>query len=184
MTVPAAKVVAWFTGLSGAGKSTIASRVADQLTAAGVRVATVDGDAVRARLTRHLGFTADDIRENNRCIAYLCVDALATHDVVLVPVIAPLRDARAAARARIGAPFVEVQVLASLATVASRDPKGLYADVREGRRGPLIGMPDAVPYESPEHPDITLDTEHHSPENLAAQLTAFVVARLSPRETP
>lgn len=180
----APKVVAWFTGLSGAGKSTIAALVAEQLTTAGIPVTTVDGDAVRARLTRHLGFSADDIRENNRCIADLCVEALATSDVVLVPVIAPLRDARAAARMRIGTPFVEVQVLASLATVSSRDPKGLYADVRDGRRGPLIGMPTAVPYETPEAPEVTLDTEQHTPGELATQLTAFIVHRLHRQEQP
>lgn len=166
--------VAWFTGLSGAGKSTIAELAAARLTAEGRRVAMLDGDAVRARFHRHLGFTPADIRENNRLIAELCVEALVDHDVVLVPVISPFRDARDAARDRIGAPFAEVHVKAGLETVMSRDPKGLYLAVREGRRPALIGMSADVPYEPPLHPDLVLDTEAHSAARLADALVTFL----------
>src|SRR5438874_2199244 len=119
-------LVAWFTGLSGSGKSTIAHLVTEQLRASGRRVLVLDGDAVRDREHRHLVFTPADIRENNRLIAELCRRSLGDTDVILVPVISPFRDARAAARAQLGAVFHEVYIKASLEAVSSRDPKGLY----------------------------------------------------------
>lgn len=162
--------VAWFTGLSGAGKSTIAGLVEQRLTARGLRVAVLDGDVVRARYATPLGFSPDDIRENNRRIAELCLEALPTTDVILVPVISPFRDARDAARARIGDAFVEVYVAASPAQVQARDPKGLYADAAAGRRAPLIGFRADLPYEAPLRPEVVLDTERASAEALADQL--------------
>lgn len=164
--------VAWFTGLSGSGKSTIAELVVARLGDAGWRVTVLDGDAVRARYPDPLGFTPADIRENNRRIAELCVEALPVSDVILVPVISPFRDARAAARARIGAAFLEVYVRAGLATVRRRDPKGLYADADAGRRPPMIGLREDVPYEAPEGAEVVLDTEQLSASALADALIA------------
>lgn len=167
--------VAWFTGLSGSGKSTIAGLASEALRDRGLRVSILDGDAVRDRAHRHLGFTPADISENNRLIAGLCRDALADHDVVLVPVISPFRDARAEAKRVIGTPFVEVYVKASLDEVATRDPKGLYRDAREGRLHGLIGFAADMPYEPPDDPDLILDTERDDARNCAAHLVAFLM---------
>ena len=168
--------VAWFTGLSGSGKSTIAGLVSAALRDRGLRVSILDGDAVRGRAHRHLGFTPADISENNRLIAGLCRDALGDHDVVLVPVIAPFRDARAEAKRIIGTPFVEVYVKASLDEVATRDAKGLYRDAREGRLHGLIGFAPEVPYEPPDDPDVVLDTERDDAAHCAAHLVAFLIS--------
>jgi adenylyl-sulfate kinase len=168
-------VVAWFTGLSGAGKTTIATRAAALLAGRGLRVATLDGDAVRATRHRHLGFSPEDIRENNRLLAELCREAAGTHDVVLVPVISPFRDARASARGIIGRGFVEVFVNASLDEVGRRDTKGLYARARAGTMPGLIGVSPDVPYEPPLDPDVTLDTERLDPAACAAALVEHLL---------
>lgn len=172
-------VVAWLTGLSGAGKSTIAGQAADLLRADGRCVQILDGDVVRTELHRHLGFSPADIRENNRLIAGLCTASARTYDVILVPIISPFRDARAAARAEIGASFVEVYVRASMSEVMRRDPKGLYQQVRAGRLTGLIGLSPDVPYEAPEAPDIVLDTEATDAATCARQLAALLEARVA-----
>jgi adenylylsulfate kinase len=169
--------VAWFTGLSGAGKSTIAELAAALLRERGCRVIIIDGDTVRAQRHRHLGFSPSDIRENNRLIVDLCREALAAHDIVLVPIISPFRDARHAARLALGGAFFEVHVKASLAAVARRDPKGLYRQASEGRLTGLIGLSPEVQYEVPLDADIVLDTEASDPRSCAATLTAALLDR-------
>ncbi|HEY7449286.1 MAG TPA: adenylyl-sulfate kinase [Vicinamibacterales bacterium] len=164
--------VAWFTGLSGAGKSTIAELAATMLRERDQRVAIIDGDTVRAQRHRHLGFSPSDIRENNRLIVELCREALASHDVILVPIISPFRDARDAARRALGEAFVEVHVKASLTAVARRDPKGLYRQAAEGRLPGLIGLSPEVQYEAPVDADVVLDTESSDPRACAATLVA------------
>lgn len=170
-------IVAWFTGLSGSGKSTIAGHVAGLLRASGRSVRILDGDVVRTELHRHLGFSPADIRENNRLIADLCRQSLDRYDVILVPVIAPFRDARAAARALLGPAFVEVYVRASMPEVMRRDPKGLYQQVQEGRLTGFIGLSPDVPYEPPEAPEIVLDTEANDAEACARELASLLGAR-------
>jgi len=167
--------VAWFTGLSGSGKSTIAELAAAMLRARGLRVAVLDGDAVRERLHRHLGFSPSDIRENNRLVAGLCVDTLADHDVVLVPIIAPFRDARAEARRVIGDAFLEIHVRASLPELMRRDPKGLYRAAQAGTMTGLIGVAPEVPYEPPDQPDLVLDTERQDARACADALVGLLL---------
>lgn len=174
-------LVAWFTGISGSGKTTIAELVAARLTPLGLRVCILDGDAVRASAHRHLGFSPADIRENNRLLAMLCRDALANHDVVLVPVISPFRDAREGARRVLGAAFAEIYVKASLTEVARRDPKGLYQRVQAGELRGFIGIAPEVPYEPPDQPDLVLDTEQDGPGACASRLVEFL---LRPRTHP
>ena len=168
--------VAWFTGLSGAGKTTIANRVADILGRQGQSILLLDGDDVRDGPHRHLGFGPEDIRTNNRLIVGICRDNLADHDVILVPIISPFRDSRAHARSVLGSSFVEVYVRASLDEVMRRDPKGLYRQVRNDRLPGFIGVAPQVPYEPPESPEVTLDTERHPPEACAEQLVEFLAA--------
>ena len=167
--------VAWLTGLSGAGKSTIATLAAAMLRDRGVSVSVLDGDVVRQHRHAHLGFSPADIRENNRLVVGLCAEALQHHDVVLVPLISPFRDSRAAAREALGAQFFEVYVKASLAEVTRRDPKGLYRQAREGRLSGLIGVDAVVPYEPPEAPALTLDTERVDKTGCATELVRFIL---------
>ena len=114
-------LVFWFTGLSGSGKSSVAAAVRDRLCADGAKVLILDGDDVRARIHRHLGFSEADIRENNRLIAGLCDESRADYDVILVPIISPYAESRAAARAALAPGFYEIYCTAGLDIVARRD---------------------------------------------------------------
>ena len=174
--------IIWFTGLSGAGKTTIAEAVRRRLEAEGLTVSVIDGDTVRERLHRHLGFTEADIRENNRLIAGLCARERTQCDVVLVPIISPFAESRAAARAMLGRGFHEVYVKADLATVAARDTKGLYAKARGGEIDNLIGVSPDARYEAPAAPDLILDTTAGDPEECARRLHDFVRLPLAPQQ--
>ena len=167
--------VAWFTGLSGSGKSAIAERAAEILRAEGRSVKILDGDAVRSVTHRHLGFSPEDIRENNRLVSLLCLESLPEFDVVLVPIISPFRDSREAARRLLGEAYAEVYVKASLQEVMKRDPKGLYTAVREGELTGFIGVDENVPYEPPESADLVLDTEQIGLEACSTQLAGMLL---------
>lgn len=163
-------IIVWFTGLSGSGKSTVAAGVRSRLAATGWIVQVLDGDAVRATYTRPLGFSRADVGENNRRIAERCAALRGDADVILVPIIAPYADARAAARALLAPDFVEVYCNADLACVVARDVKGLYARAQSGAIPDMIGYAPAYPYEPPSAPECTLDTGRASVEASIATL--------------
>lgn len=148
----------WLTGLPSAGKSTLARALADRLRAAGRPVEVLDGDEVRTHLTAGLGFSRADRDTNVRRIGWVA-ELLARNDVlVLVPVIAPYADTRAAVRAHHeagGTAYVEVHVATPLEVCAERDVKGLYARQRAGELRGLTGVDD--PYEPPSAPDLRID---------------------------
>lgn len=170
--------MAWLTGLSGSGKSTIAMLAASALRDRGVSVSILDGDVVRRSVHAHLGFGAADIRENNRLVAELCAEEIEHHEVVLVPLISPFRDSRVAARQVLGEKFSEVFIKASLEEVSRRDPKGLYRRARGGHLKGLIGVDPLVPYEPPVSPALVLDTEEQDGQSCAAELVHFILGRL------
>ena len=166
----------WFTGLSGAGKSTVARLVEPELRAAGRRVEVLDGDVVRTNLSRGLGFSREDRDTNVRRIAFVA-DLLSRNGVVvIVAAISPYRAVRDEARALMGARFVEVHVRASVDACAGRDVKGLYAKAFRGEIGEFTGVSD--PYEEPADPELVLDTELEQPEASAARVLSLVDARL------
>jgi len=148
----------WFTGLSGSGKSTVASALAARLTADGVVHYLLDGDNLRHGLNGDLGFDTASRVENVRRVAEvarLFADA-GVH--ALVPVISPYRAGREQARAiheAAGLTFLEVYMATPLDECERRDPKGLYAKARRGELTGMTGVDD--PYEPPEHPDLVLD---------------------------
>ncbi len=167
----------WFTGLSGAGKSTVANLVERRLHALGCHTYLLDGDNVRHGINRDLGFTPEDRVENIRRItevAQLMVDAGL---IVLVSVISPYRSERQSARELFAASeFMEVFVDTPLEECERRDPKGLYRKARAGAIRNFTGI-DA-PYERPEAPDIHLAGGGRRPEELAEQVVARIVATL------
>ena len=168
----------WFTGLSGAGKSTVASETAARLRAAGKKVRILDGDDVRNRLHRHLGFSTADILENNRLIAELCIEARDGADAILVPIISPLDEARAIARALLGADFRLVYFSAPLSHVERADVKGLYEKARTGAIDNMIGVADTNPYEPPSDADLEIDISAERPERSAKRLFDYIRAEL------
>lgn len=149
----------WLTGLPSAGKSTLAGALAADLRAAGREVEVLDGDEVRTHLSAGLGFSRTDRDTNVARIGWVA-QLLARHGVVvLVPVIAPYAEARAAVRAvheAADATYLEVHVATAVEVCATRDVKGLYARHRAGEVTGLTGVDD--PYEAPESPDLRLDT--------------------------
>ena len=151
----------WLTGLSGAGKSTIADAVEAQLNLRGVHTYLLDGDNVRHGLNRDLGFTATDRVENIRRVAEVARLMVDAGLVVLVSFISPFRAEREMAR-ELFAPgeFLEVFVDTPLAVAESRDPKGLYAKARAGKLPNFTGIDS--PYEPPQHPELHLDASGQS----------------------
>ncbi len=163
----------WFTGLSGAGKSTIANLVERGLVARGCHTYLLDGDNVRHGLNRDLGFTDEDRVENLRRIAHVARLMTDAGLIVLVSFISPFRAERASARALFEqGDFIEVFVDTPLAEAERRDVKGLYAKARRGELPNFTGIDS--PYEPPEAPELVLDTMSASPQVLAEQ----VIARL------
>lgn len=169
--------ILWFTGLSGVGKSTLASGLRDALVAVGRRVLILDGDDVRNRLHRHLGFSPADIRLNNQLIAGLCAENRTEFDYILVPIISPYRDSRAAARSLLEPGFHEIFISASLDVLHGRDTKGLYAAAKRNEIGNLIGVSPTSPYDIPETADLVIDTGTESPDSSCQRLLRFAMDR-------
>ncbi len=171
---PPRGVCVWFTGLPGAGKSTLAELVAAQLRARGRAVEVLDGDAVRQHFSRGLGFSREDRIENVRRVAYVAGLLVRHGVVVLVALISPYRDARAQAR-QLAGEFLEVYVRCPLEVLVSRDPKGLYARALRGEVPNFTGVSD--PYEEPETPDLVVDTDREAPEQSAARVLRLLAQR-------
>jgi adenylylsulfate kinase len=156
-------VVLWFTGLSGAGKSTIANLVEQQLFAAGCHTYVCDGDNVRHGLNRDLGFSPVDRVENIRRIAEVAKLMLDAGQIVMTAFISPYRSDRERARERIGADdFIEIYCKCTVQECERRDVKGLYRRARAGEIKEFTGI--SAPYEEPLAPDLVLDTASHTPE--------------------
>lgn len=168
--------VLWFTGLSGAGKSTIANAVDSLLHARGTHTYVLDGDNIRHGLNRNLGFSAADRSENIRRIGEVAKLLADAGLVTLTAFIAPYRADRDAVRGLLApGEFVEILCQASLATCESRDPKGLYKKARAGEIRDFTGI-DA-PYEAPERAELVLDSDSKTVAELAAEVVDYLVAR-------
>ncbi len=165
--------VLWFTGLSGAGKSTIANLVEKKLHALGHMTYLLDGDNVRHGLNRDLGFTDADRVENIRRVAEVSKLMVDAGLIVLVSFISPFKAERLMARESVGKDeFVEIFVNTSLAEAEKRDVKGLYAKARRGEIKNFTGISSA--YETPENPEISLDTARLSPEQAAVSVVDYL----------
>ena len=165
--------VLWFTGLSGAGKSTIANLVEKKLAAQGRHTYLLDGDNVRHGLNKDLGFTEADRVENIRRVAEVSRLMVDAGLIVMTAFISPFRSERAMARGQMAeGEFIEVYVNTPLAVAEERDVKGLYRKARRGEIANFTGI--SSPYEPPENPEIVVDTHTMTPE----QAADLVIARL------
>ncbi|MGV3515960.1 sulfate adenylyltransferase subunit CysN [Luteitalea sp.] len=168
--------VVWFTGLSGAGKSTIANLVEKRLHAIGRHTVILDGDNVRHGLNRDLGFTEPDRVENIRRVAEVARLMTDAGLIVLVSFISPFRSERRLARERMApGEFLEVYVNTPLEEAERRDAKGLYRKARAGQLAHFTGIDS--PYEPPEQPDIVVNGATMEPEAAAEQIVAELSAR-------
>jgi len=151
--------VIWFTGMSGSGKTTIAEGLYKRLIEKSQKVRLLDGDVIRKELHSTLGFTPEDIKKNNALVVELCKKLQGNNDYILVALISPFEESRKNARENIGNEFIEVYVKASKKTLIQRDVKGLYKKALNGEIENFIGISPSVPYEPPQNPDISIDTE-------------------------
>jgi adenylylsulfate kinase len=158
--------VLWFTGLSGSGKSTIATRVHAELVRRGAEVEYIDGDALR-EVFPNTGFTRAEREEHLRRTGYMA-GRLAAHGVTVVAsFVSPYRESREFIR-RLCPDFVEIYVSTPLEECERRDVKGLYARARRGEIRNFTGIDD--PYEPPDHPELTLDTRALSVDECVARV--------------
>src|SRR5215217_7870759 len=157
----------WFTGLSGAGKTTCSEQVARILRERGLKVEQLDGDVVRTNLSKGLGFSKEDRDTNIRRIGFVC-NLLTRNDVVAIAAaISPYRAVRDEVRRHIGS-FVEVYVKCPVDVLAERDVKGLYKKALAGEIKNFTGVDD--PYEAPLAPEIIVETDLETPEQSVARI--------------
>jgi adenylylsulfate kinase len=161
----------WLTGLPSAGKTTVGRLLADRLAARGWYAELLDGDEIRRGLSADLGFDRASREAHAGRVAFVAKLLARNGAIPIVALISPYRSSRAKARAEIGR-FVEVYVSTPLAVCEQRDVKGLYQKARRGEIKEMTGVDD--PYEIPEHPEVTVDTERGTP----AESADFVLAEL------
>jgi len=168
--------VLWFTGLSGSGKSTLSHGVEVALLERGIHVYVLDGDNMRKRLCRDLGFSAADRQENIRRIGEVSALFADAGMIVLSAFISPYRSDRDKARKMVSeGKFVEIYVKASVELCEKRDPKGLYKKARAGEITDFTGI--SAPYEEPENPEIVIDTQNQSPEEAVEQIVDYLTTQ-------
>ncbi len=165
--------ILWFTGLSGAGKSTIANLLEQMLHESGRHTVLLDGDNVRHGLNRDLGFTDEDRVENIRRVAEVAKLMVEAGLIVLVSFISPFRSERRMARDFVAADeFIEIYVNTPIEICEARDPKGLYKLARAGKLPNLTGL--GSPYEPPEQPEVVLGGGREPPEVLAERVLSVL----------
>ena len=157
----------WFTGLPSSGKSTLATSVAAELARQGYLIEVLDGDEVRQRLTKDLGYSKKDRDENIRRIGYVAKLLSRNNVVAIAAAISPYRDLRDEVRQEIGR-FVEVYVKCDVEVCAARDVKGLYRRAFSGEIANFTGVSD--PYEPPLTPEIVVETDRETPQESTAKI--------------
>jgi sulfate adenylyltransferase len=166
-------VCIWFTGLSGAGKSTTAEVLTSLLLEAGRQVTVLDGDVVRTHLSKGLGFSKEDRDINIRRIGFVAAELVRHGGTVICAAVSPYRATRNDVRNMVGQDnYVEVFVDTPLAVCEARDTKGMYAKARRGEIKDFTGIDD--PYEPPLHSELVIDTVNFSPEDNAERITTYL----------
>lgn len=168
--------VLWMTGLSGAGKTTLAKLLEKELFKCGYQTIILDGDDLRKGLNKNLGFSKEDRSENIRRTAEVSRLMLNAGVISIVSLISPFQNDRKIAREIIGDDhFTEIFVDAPLEVTEKRDPKGLYKKARAGEISNFTGI--TSPYEPPTHPDLHLKTDENSPQALIEEVMIYIEKR-------
>ena len=162
---------AWFTGLPCSGKTTVADRVAEVLKERGLRVERLDGDIVRKGLTSDLGFSKEDRDENIKRVTYVAKLLTRNGVAVLATFVSPYRERRAKTREEIGS-FVEIYTRCPVEVCIERDEKGMYKKALAGEIKNFTGIDD--PYEEPEDPELTLDTDRTTVEECVRKVLDYL----------
>ena len=162
----------WFTGLSGAGNSTLSEAIERQLRQHGYKVEILDGDIVRTHLSKGLGFSREDRDTNIKRIAFVCSLLTRNGVICISAAISPYREAREWARQEIKN-FVEVYVKCPIEECRKRDVKGLYKLVDEGKITGFTGVDD--PYEEPENPELVVETDKETQEESVEHVLARLI---------
>ncbi|HEX8186381.1 MAG TPA: adenylyl-sulfate kinase [Blastocatellia bacterium] len=157
----------WFTGLSGAGKTTLARLIESELQARGNKVEVLDGDIIRTNLSKGLGFSKEDRDTNIRRIGFVCNLLTRNNVIAIAAVISPYREVRDEVRRYIGS-FVEIYVRCPLEVLAERDVKGLYKKALAGEIKNFTGVDD--PYEEPLAAEVVVETDSETPEQSVARI--------------
>ncbi len=168
--------VLWMVGLSGSGKSTLARGLEKALHAEGFLTALLDGDNLRSGLNSNLGFSQDDRRENIRRAAEASALLASNGVVTICSLISPTDEIRSMAREIIGEPYTEIFVECPLEVCEQRDVKGLYAKARRGEIKDFTGIDS--PFESPQTPDLKINTAETELDEALDQLKQFVIPRI------
>jgi sulfate adenylyltransferase len=166
----------WFTGLSGAGKSTTAEILTVMLLEHGRQVTVLDGDVVRTHLSKGLGFSKEDRDANIRRIGFVASEIVRHGGLVICAAVSPYRATRQDARNMVGVGhFIEVFVDTPLDVCEARDVKGMYAQARRGEIKGFTGIDD--PYETPVNPELTLETTQSTPETNARRILDHLIEK-------
>ncbi|EFU83709.1 adenylyl-sulfate kinase [Staphylococcus lugdunensis] len=165
--------VIWFTGLSGSGKSTVSVALEQALFELGKHAYRIDGDNVRHGLNKNLGFSPEDRKENIRRIGEVSKLLVDAGTIAITAFISPYRVDRDDVRNILeDGEFIEVYTQCSVEECEKRDPKGLYAKARSGEIKEFTGI--SAPYEAPNHPEITINTEQQSVEQAVAHILNYL----------
>lgn len=170
--------VFWLTGLSGAGKTTIAKGAERELRGRGYKIEMLDGDEIRRTISADLGFSVEDREENIRRASGIAARMAATGAIVIAAFISPSREGRKRAREAASGRFREIYVRADLETCEARDPKNLYKKARAGEITDFTGIDS--PYEVPENPDLLVDTQSQNAQDCIRSVAAFIESEASP----
>jgi len=174
--------VFWFTGLSGAGKTTLSQAAAKALREHGLPCLVLDGDVCRKGLCRDLGFSETDRAENVRRVGEVAALSVGQGIICLCAFITPLESMRAELRRRLAQQYHEIHVHCGMQECQRRDVKHLYAAVSQGRIAQFTGIDS--PYEVPAHPDLRVDTQAEDVERCLRRIMALIAERLGLPITP
>jgi len=150
--------VIWLTGMSGSGKSTLSSGIEEYFNKKGYKVYVLDGDDIRGKDKKKLGFGHDDVLHNNLRIANLCISLRQKYDAIIIPVISPYDDVRIKVRGVLEPNFHLIYLQSDIQSLRDRDTKGLYAAADKGIITDLIGYSDVNPYDTPENAELVIET--------------------------